>query len=79
MKESSQAARGVLALSIAGILSKIISVLYVPFLTKILGGVGYGYYAQITEVYLFVYALTTVGAQPAVAKLVSELSAKGYE
>lgn len=79
MKESNQAARGVLALSIAGILSKIISVLYVPFLTKILGGVGYGYYAQITEVYLFVYALTTVGAQPAVAKLVSELSAKGYE
>lgn len=75
MKEGSSAARGVLILSIAGILTKVISLLYVPFLKAILGPEGYGIYYQITDVFLFVYALTSVGAQPAVAKVVSEFIA----
>lgn len=77
MREESTAARGVLALSIAGILSKVISLLYTPFLVAILGDDGYGIYGKVTEVFLFVYAITSVGTQPAVAKVVSELSAKG--
>lgn len=75
MKEGSSAAKGVLILSIAGILTKVISLLYVPFLRSILGSEGYGIYSQITEVFLFVYAITSVGAQPAVAKVVSEFIA----
>ena len=75
MKEGSSAAKGVLILSIAGILTKVISLLYVPFLKAILGPEGYGIYYQITDVFLFVYALTSVGAQPAVAKVVSEFIA----
>lgn len=58
MKEGSSAAKGVLILSIAGILTKVISLLYVPFLRSILGSEGYGIYSQITEVFLFVYAIT---------------------
>ena len=75
MREENSAAKGVLILSIAGILTKVISLLYVPFLRAILGQEGYGIYSQITEVFLFVYALTSVGAQPAVAKVVSEFIA----
>ena len=75
MKEGNSAAKGVLILSIAGILTKVISLLYVPFLKSILGPEGYGIYYQITDVFLFVYALTSVGAQPAVAKVVSEFIA----
>lgn len=72
MKQGNSAAKGVLILSIAGILSKAMSMLYSPFLIGILGDGGFGIYSKITEVFLFVYALTSVGAQPAVAKVVSE-------
>lgn len=75
MKNKSSAANGALALSIAGVLSKVISILYTPFLKIILGDIGYGVYCQVLEIFLFVYAITTVGAQPAVAKVVSEFKA----
>lgn len=77
MREGSSAARGALALSIAGILSKVISVLYTPLLVHILGDSGYGVYSKVVEVFLFIYAITSVGAQPAVAKVVAELNALG--
>lgn len=77
MSNESSAARGALALSLAGILSKVISILYTPVLRSILGDSGYGVYGRVLEVFLFVYAITTVGAQPAVAKVVAELSAVG--
>jgi len=54
MREESTAARGILALSIAGILSKVISVLYTPMLRSILGIEGYGVYGKVLEVFLFV-------------------------
>lgn len=77
MREESSAARGALALSIAGILSKVISVAYTPLLIAILGDEGYGLYAKVLEVFLFIYAIATVGAQPAVAKVVAEFNAHG--
>lgn len=79
MKEQSSAARGAMILSIAGILSKVISIVYTPFLRAILGGEGYGIYCQVLDVFLFIYALATVGAQPAVAKVVAELNGLGYK
>lgn len=77
MREESKIARGALVLSVAGILSKVISIIYSPVLRSILGYEGLGVYGKVLDVYLFIYAITSVGAQPAVAKVVSELTAVG--
>lgn len=76
MREETSAARGAMALSIAGIVSKIISVAYTPILTQILGVYGYGIYSKVLTVFLFIYALTSAGVQPAVAKVVAEYNAR---
>lgn len=70
---------GFLALSLAGVLSKVISVFYAPFLNAIIGKEGYGVYQLNYEVFTFAYALTSIGVQTAVAKYVSELLAHGQE
>jgi stage V sporulation protein B len=75
MNEKASAAKGMVILSFAGIIAKVMSVFYTPFLVSILGPVGYGAYAKTTEVFLFVYALSCMGAQPAVAKVVAEYTA----
>ena len=73
--EERSANRGFLILSIAGIASKIISVFYIPLLQRILGLSGYGIYQNCYEVFLFAYAITNLGTQPAIAKVVAELTA----
>ena len=70
---------GFLMLTIAGILSKLLSVLYMPFLNSIIGMEGVGTYQQVYEVFTFVYALTGIGIQTAIAKYIAELSAQGQE
>lgn len=77
MREESSAMRGMLVLSLAGILAKVISVFYVPLLNSVIGLEGYGIYQQSAEVFVFVYAITSLGAQPSVAKVVTELTALG--
>ena len=77
MEEKSSANRGFLILSIAGLVSKVISVFYIPILQRILGLSGYGIYQNCYEVFLFAYAVTNLGTQPAIAKVVAELSALG--
>ena len=67
--------RGFLILSIAGILTKVISVFYIPMLQRIIGLSGYGIYQNCYEVFLFAYSVTNLGTQPAIAKVVAELSA----
>ena len=67
--------RGFLILSIAGLLTKVISVFYIPILQRIIGLDGYGIYQNCYEVFLFVYAITNLGTQPAIAKVVAELIA----
>ena len=79
MKETNSAAKGMFVLSFAGILVKVLSVFYTPALKSILGDEGYGMYAQTTQVFVFVYAVACMGAQPAIAKVVAELSAIGNE
>ncbi|MGL5414349.1 MAG: putative polysaccharide biosynthesis protein [Clostridium sp.] len=79
MKEQSSVTKGFMILSIAGIVSKILSAFYVPLLTAIIGVAGLGIYQKGYDVFMFVYAVTTMGCQPAVAKVVSELRAMGYE
>ncbi|WP_297629802.1 polysaccharide biosynthesis protein [uncultured Clostridium sp.] len=79
MKEGSSVTKGFMILSIAGIVSKLLSALYVPLLTRIIGDVGMGIYGKGYDVFMFVYAVTTMGCQPAVAKVISELKALGNE
>lgn len=73
--EERSANKGFLILSIAGLLTKVLSVFYVPFLQRIIGLDGYGIYQNCYEVFLFVYAVTNLGTQPAIAKVVAELTA----
>ena len=79
MKEQSAQSsnRGFLILSIAGLITKVISVFYIPLLQRIIGLDGYGIYQNCYEVFLFVYAVTNLGTQPAIAKVVAELTALG--
>lgn len=72
---SKAAVRGMFVLSFAGIIAKFIAVFYTPILRNVLGLAGFGAFNKTTEVFLFVYALTSLGSQPAVAKVVSELTA----
>ncbi|HEX9026277.1 MAG TPA: polysaccharide biosynthesis protein, partial [Clostridium sp.] len=74
---NSSSNRGFLILSIAGLLTKVISVFYIPLLQRIIGLDGYGIYQNCYEVFLFVYAVTNLGTQPAIAKVVAELTALG--
>jgi stage V sporulation protein B len=74
-EQSANSSRGFLILSIAGLLTKVISVFYIPLLQRIIGLDGYGIYQNCYEVFLFVYAVTNLGTQPAIAKVVAELIA----
>ncbi|WP_055665679.1 putative polysaccharide biosynthesis protein [Desnuesiella massiliensis] len=74
MKEQSTT-KGFAVLSIAGILVKILSLLYVPLLLQIIGDEGYGIYTASYDIFSLIYVMTTAGMQVAVAKQVSELIA----
>ncbi len=67
--------KGFVILSAAGLLAKLMSVFYVPLLRRTIGLEGLGIYQMCYEVFIFAYAVTTLGAQPAIAKVVAELTA----
>ena len=75
--EQKSAGRGFLILSIAGIAGKLLSAIYVPLLTGVLGQTGYGIYVAGYDIFVFLIAVTSLGAQPAVTKVVTELRAMG--
>lgn len=75
--EEKTAGRGFLILSIAGILGKLLSVLYVPILMEIIGKEGYGIYSVGYDYFIFLIAVSSLGAQPAVTKVVTELRVLG--
>lgn len=76
MKQQSTG-KGFAYLSMAELLVKIMSVVYVPLLVRILGNVGHGIYAVSYEAFTLIYVLTNEGIQRGIAKLISELHAKG--
>lgn len=76
MKEQSTT-KGFAILSIAGLLVKVLSVLYIPFLRMILGEEGLGIYYKTYEVFVFIYAVANTGMQVAICKIVAELNAIG--
>jgi stage V sporulation protein B len=75
--EQKSAGRGFLILSIAGIAGKLLSAIYVPLLTRVLGETGYGIYVAGYDIFVFLIAVTSLGAQPAVTKVVTELRVMG--
>lgn len=79
MREESSSTRGFVILSLAGIVAKLLSALYVPLLNEIIGAEGVGIYARSYDIFIFVYAIASMGCQPSVAKIVSEIRASGNE
>lgn len=75
--EQKSVGRGFLILSIAGIAGKLLSAIYVPLLKGVLGETGYGIYTAGYDIFVFLIAVTSLGAQPAVTKVVTELRATG--
>ncbi|KHD35631.1 sporulation protein SpoVB [Clostridium acetobutylicum] len=73
--------KGFAVLSIGTMISKVLSLVYVPLLTRILGGAEpIGIYNVSYQIYVFVYVLTNAGIPTAISKLVSEFVAtKNYK
>lgn len=69
--------KGFAILSAAGFMVKLLSLLYVPFLIKLLGEEGYGIYAAAYPIFVYIYVLTNAGIPVAISKMVSELIAVG--
>ncbi|SCJ72457.1 Probable cell division protein ytgP [uncultured Clostridium sp.] len=76
--EEKSVGRSFLILSLAGVLVKILSAVYIPLLTLIIGSAGYGIYSSSYSAFVFILAVTSMGAQPAITKVVAELKALGY-
>lgn len=76
MKEQSTT-KGFAILSAAGMMVKVLSLLYIPFLIMIIGGEGYGIYGATYQVYTFIFVITNSGVPVAISKLISELAAVG--
>ena len=77
MEEKSMG-KSFLILSLANVSVKILSAIYIPLLTLIIGTGGYGVYASSYSAFVFILAVTSMGVQPAITKVVAELKALGY-
>lgn len=70
--EKKLGSRGVVILAVSSIILKLLSALYIPFLSGILTETGYAIYTVGYNVFVFLFAITSLGIQPAIAKLVAE-------
>ncbi|MGL4740321.1 MAG: putative polysaccharide biosynthesis protein [Sarcina sp.] len=66
-------------LTFTNILSKVLSLIYIPILILNVGNVGYGYYNSAYQVFTFVYMVTIAGSSSAIPKLIAEYSGTGHE
>ncbi|AGK98104.1 putative polysaccharide biosynthesis protein [Clostridium pasteurianum] len=75
MKEQSTG-KGFAILSAATMAAKLLSIIYMPFLLKIIGGNRpYAIYQVTYLIYAFIYVITNTGIPSAISKLVSEFVA----
>lgn len=79
MKEQSTS-KGFAILSAATLLTKVLSLVYNPFLVWVLGSTrGFGIYSATYQIYVFIYVLTNTGIPSAISKLISEyMAVKNY-
>jgi len=73
--EKQSLTKGFAVMSAAGIITKIMSFLYIPFLMAIIGDEGTGVYGAIYQVYVFIYVIANSGIPVAISKSISELTA----
>ncbi len=72
--------KGFTILSAAGIINKLMGILYVPILTLILGNYGNGIYDQGYKFYQLAFVITNTGIPIALSKIISEqLASSKYE
>lgn len=77
MKKQSTS-KGFAILSSAAIAVKFLSIIYVPFLLKIIGGNRpYAIYSVAYQIYAYIYILTNAGIPSAISKIISEFVAIG--
>ena len=70
--------KGFAILSAAAIAVKLLSIIYMPFLFRIIGGNRpYAVYSVAYQIYAFIYVLTNTGIPSAISKLISEFVAVG--
>ncbi|MCB2356183.1 polysaccharide biosynthesis protein [Clostridium estertheticum] len=75
MKKQSTS-KGFAILSSAAIAGKFLSIIYVPFLLKIIGGNRpYAIYSVAYQIYAYIYILTNAGIPSAISKIISEFVA----
>ena len=74
MREQSTG-KSFIALSFAGIMVKIMSLIYVPIIIRILGDEGYGIYLVSYDIFSLIYVITNSGMQIAIAKQIAEFVA----
>jgi stage V sporulation protein B len=67
--------KGFAILSAAGMIVKLLSLIYVPLLQHYVGEDGYGIYFYTYTVFAFIYVITNTGLSSAISKTVSELTA----
>ncbi len=75
--EKSGLLSGVLILSAAGILVKVVGLFYKIPLTNLLGDDGMGYFTGAYTIYLFFYLVTTAGLPVALSMMIARAKAKG--
>ena len=75
--EKKSLGRSFMILSFAGIFIKILSAAYVPLLTAVIGSDAYASYSISYTIFTFILAVTSLGAQPAITKVVAEYRAVG--
>lgn len=73
--KSQSTTKGFAILSLATILIKIISLIYIPFLTYIITKEGYGVYSSTYVVFTFIYVISNSGISVAISKIISEFIA----
>lgn len=74
--EEKSIGRGIIILSISSIVLKVLSALYMPILSYILTDEGIAIYTVGYDVFIFLFALTSLGMLPATTKLVAEYKVK---
>lgn len=77
MVKKQSTAKGFTILGAASILNKALSIIYVPFLTIMIGDVGNGIANVGYTIYILIYQITYMGIPVALSKMVSEQVALG--
>lgn len=76
-KKSSSLIKQAAILAGAGIIARFIGFIYRPLLTNLIGDVGNAIYGSGYYIYMFLLILSSAGLPAAIAKMVSERTAKG--